>query len=63
MIEQPRELPLPELFDLTREGLVSEAQYLRVMSLGRPKQEATVILRVAAKISKLSDSLEQLAGK
>ena len=52
-----RELAVPDLLTITIESLGSEAQYLKVMALGRSAREADLIMRAAEKITKLGDSL------
>lgn len=55
-----REIPLPELLEITIENLSESAAYLRVMSLGRSESEMIALHRAAEKISKLGNSLGRL---
>lgn len=55
----PREMPLPEVLEMAIDSLNGEADYLRVMSLGRPESELVALNRAAEKISKLGSSLRK----
>jgi hypothetical protein len=60
MLPRGKELPVPDVLSITVESLGSEAQFLKTMALGRPAPEAAAILRAAAKVTRLGETLERM---